>query len=157
MLCLYQGLRLGEALALTWSDIDFDKYTISVSKTIDDDGNVTTPKTETSTRIIPLFKRTAEILQTMQQDNGYLFKSRMTVYQNRMARLTRKLGLENIHSHSLRHTFATRCAEAGIPPKLVQRWLGHSTVEMTLNVYTHVNKDYEDKMAAQFDTYFDTH
>ena len=157
LLCLYQGLRLGEALALTWEDVDLDKGTISVSKTMDNDGNVTSPKTETSIRVLPIFKRTVDVLQGMERGEGYLFKSKMTVYQNRMARLARKLCLENIHTHSLRHTFATRCSEAGIAPKLVQKWLGHSTIEMTLNVYTHVNGEFEQKAVSEFDTYFDTH
>ena len=59
--------------------------------------------------------------------------------------------------HTLRHTFATRCCEAGIPAKVCQKWLGHSTINMTLDVYTHVTKNFEDKNAADLDTYFDTH
>ena len=43
--------------------------------------------------------------------------------------------------HSLRHTFATRCFENGIPPKVVQGYLGHSTIQMTMDLYTHVMKD----------------
>ncbi len=68
----------------------------------------------------------------------------------------RELGLDGVTVHTLRHTFATRCSEAGIPPKMVQKWLGHSTVEMTLNVYTQVNADFEREMTAKFDTFFDT-
>ena len=81
----------------------------------------------------------------------------MKTYQNHIARLSKQLGLNGVHAHTLRHTFATRCAEAGIAVKVVQKWLGHSTVQMTLNVYTHVNPDFEAEMVEKFDTHFDTH
>ena len=71
--------------------------------------------------------------------------------------MCKKLNFEGISIHSLRHTFATRCAEAGITAKMVQHWLGHSTLDMTLNIYTHVNADFERKETAKFDTYFDTY
>ena len=48
------------------------------------------------------------------------------------------------------------CGKAGVPPKVVQKWLGHSTLEMTMNVYTHVNAEEEQKETLKFDTYFDT-
>lgn len=56
-----------------------------------------------------------------------------------------------------KHNYLQRCGEAGVPPKVVQHWLGHSTLEMTMNVYTHVNAEEEQKQAHKFDTYFDTH
>ena len=74
-----------------------------------------------------------------------------------MNKLCKKLQLTGISVHSLRHTFATRCAEAGIAPKIVQKWLGHSTINMTLDLYTHVNSDFEQSEVLKFDTYFDTH
>ena len=154
LLCLYQGLRLGEALALTYSDIDFDKKTIRIEKSIDSLGELTTPKTPTSIRTIPLFGRTATLFQSGK--NGNLFHYSRKVYQNAMLKLCKSLALDGISIHSLRHTFATRCSEAGLPAKVVQKWLGHSTLEMTLNVYTHVNADFERKEAEKFDTYFDT-
>ena len=49
--------------------------------------------------------------------------------------------MEHIYPHALRHTFATRCFEAGIAPKTVQKYLGHSSVAITLDIYTHVTKD----------------
>ncbi|MBR1874206.1 MAG: tyrosine-type recombinase/integrase family protein [Eubacterium sp.] len=49
--------------------------------------------------------------------------------------------MERILPHAFRHTFATRCLEAGIPPKVVQKWLGHASINMTLDLYTHVSED----------------
>ena len=156
LLCLFQGLRLGEALALTASDIDPEKMTLTVSKAINGKSELSSTKTESSNRTMPLFQRTLDILP--QNNSGNLFNEYTRgTYQNRMKKLCNKLNLQNISIHSLRHTFATRCAEAGIPAKVVQKWLGHSTVNMTMNVYTHVNDDYDQRMTAKFDTYSDTH
>lgn len=155
LLCLYQGLRLGEALALTYNDIDFNKKTITVNKSIDSMGNITTPKTATSIRTLPLFSRTAELLKRDGASN--LFNYQRKVYQNSMLKICKRLGFTGINIHSLRHTFATRCAELGITAKMVQQWLGHSTLDMTLNIYTHINADFEQKEVAKIDTQFDTH
>jgi len=155
LLCLYQGLRLGEALALTYDDIDFENKTLTVNKSVDSLGNVTTPKTATSIRTMPLFNRTAELLK--QDGSGNVFHYPRKVYQNSMIKICKRLGFDGISIHSLRHTFATRCAELGITAKMVQQWLGHSTLDMTLNIYTHINADFEAKETAKIDTQFDTH
>lgn len=155
LLCLYQGLRLGEALALTYADVDFANKTLTIDKSIDSLGELTTPKTATSKRTIPLFKKSLALFT--QGESGNVFKYDRKTYQHRMVVICRELGLANINIHSLRHTFATRCSEAGISAKVVQKWLGHSTLEMTLNVYTHVNADFEAQERAKFDTHFDTH
>jgi len=154
LFCLYEGLRIGEAVALTYDDIDFERRTVTVNKSINTNGELTPPKTETSNRTIPLFERARALLD--ENGQGNVFEYNRKTYQNKLLLACRKLGLEGVTVHTLRHTFATRCSEAGIPPKMVQKWLGHSTVEMTLNVYTHVNVDFEREMTAKFDTFFDT-
>ena len=146
---------MGEALALTYEDIDFDKKTISINKSIDTLGELTTPKTATSVRVIPLFKQTLAILPRL--NFGKVFRYDRKTYQHKIVEICKKLNFEGISIHSLRHTFATRCAEAGITAKMVQHWLGHSTLDMTLNIYTHVNADFERKETSKLDTYFDTY
>lgn len=155
LFCLYQGLRIGEAVALTYEDIDFAKRQISISKSVCPDGSITPPKTDKSNRIIPLFEKSLSLLD--RNGTGNVFEFNRKTYQNKLAILCRKLGFQNVSVHTMRHTFATRCSEAGIAPKVVQKWLGHSTLDMTLNVYTHVNEDFEQKETLKFDTYFDTH
>lgn len=159
LMCLYEGLRIGEAMALTWADVNFEKRTITVNKNIDRDGTLGTPKTATSNRVVPLFAKTYALLQSMPKgkDSERIFPNAMKTYQNHIARLSAQLGLNGVHAHTLRHTFATRCAEAGIAVKVVQKWLGHSTVQMTLNVYTHVNPEFEAEMVEKFDAHFDAH
>ena len=53
--------------------------------------------------------------------------------------------------HSLRHTFATRCNENGVPPKVLQKWLGHAKADMTMNVYTHCNDDFENSVISSLE------
>lgn len=154
LICLYQGLRLGEAAALTYEDVDFEKGTISINKAVDHLGNLTTPKTETSNRVIPLFKRTRNVMQTC--GTGKIVAFERKAYQHAISKIAKQLAIPGLTIHTLRHTFATRCAEANVPAKVVQKWLGHSTLEMTLNVYTHVNRDFEREMSQKIDTYFDT-
>ena len=89
------------------------------------------------------------------------------IYKTRLKtnkEIMEKLQFKGYTIHSLRHTFATRGQELGITPKQMQQWLGHSTVEITLNIYTHINKDFEQKQIAlinrenerSVDTTFDT-
>lgn len=153
LVCLYTGLRIGEALALTSKDIDFANKTITINKSINDFGETVEPKTRTSVRTIPLFENAENVLKkivnNLSNNIDKLFTYTKTSYQNKIAHFKRELKIDNLSTHMLRHTFATRCAEAGVPPKVVQKWLGHSTLIMTMNVYTHVNNDYEKKMAEK--------
>lgn len=152
LLCLYQGLRIGETKLLTLQDFDFAKQTLKIDKALNDQYKPDTPKSEMSNRTIPLFRRTAEALERLPFK---MAKSDKQVYSH-FKSICLAANIEGYTVHSLRHTFATRCAEAGITPSVTQKWMGHSTVDMTLNVYTHVNADFEAKQQLKFDTYFDS-
>ena len=152
LLCLYQGLRIGETQLLTMQDFDLENNTLSINKSLNDLYHVDTPKSETSIRTLPLFQRTLEALQTLPFK---MAKSDKQVYQHFRA-ICDTANISGYTVHSLRHTFATRCAEAGIAPNTTKKWLGHSTIDLTLNVYTHINSDFEQKETNKFDTYFDT-
>lgn len=153
LFCLYEGLRIGECCALTYNDIDFENKTIKINKTINDLGQITSPKTIGSNRTIPLFKKAEQLLN--KKGIGQIFKVKPRTVQNNILKISKAVGFK-IHTHKLRHTFATRCCEANIPAKVCQKWLGHSTIQMTLNVYTHVTKDFENKSAENLNNYFDT-
>ena len=153
LLCLYQGLRLGEALALTYDDIDFANRTITISKSLTDRNQLKCTKTGEK-RTMPLFSQTAQLLDRSGRGNVCIYSR--PVYQRKIIELCKTLNITGISTHSLRHTFATRCAERGVTAKTVQHWLGHKTLEMTLNVYTHISAEFERKEASKFDTCFDT-
>lgn len=140
---LATGLRIGEALALTKEDVNFDKSTVTVNKNVifikgkrivQD-----TPKSDAGNRTIP-FPRT--ILQELDKITTFdLFPCSYNAVKKSIQRIAKETGL-NVSPHILRHTYATRLEEAGIAPKLKQYLLGHASLEMTQNVYTDVQPDY---------------
>lgn len=157
ILCLYTGLRLGELIALTWSDIDFKLGTLKVTKTAYRAQNeygiwnlcIDTPKTESSERVIPLPKYITDMLS---QDRDvaktpYIVENkkaeRMSIrsYQYLFERLTEKAGVRKLNFHALRHTFATRALECGMDIKTLSELMGHKNASITLNRYAHSMMD----------------
>lgn len=151
ILCLYTGLRIGELLALTWNDIDFDKNILSVTKTCHD-GNengkhvriIDTPKTENSRRQIPLSKTLVKMLKDVKKKSKCEFVIAdgekpvfIRSYQRMFELLLKKLKLPHKGFHSLRHTFATRALECGMDVKSLSEILGHKNAVITLNRYAH--------------------
>ena len=157
---LYSGLRKGEALALKWTDIDFDNCLINVDKNLDYINNVISQtKTESGQRFVPLFPQTKEVLAKLSlsvtDKSARIFKDvNGLTLTNTFQRFTKRLGL-NIAIHNLRHTFATRCLEAGILPKVVQEWLGHKDYSVTINTYSHVTEQLENGEIAKMQGYFE--
>lgn len=151
ILCLYTGLRIGELLALTWNDIDFDKNILSVTKTCHD-GNengkhvriIDTPKTENSRRQIPLSKTLIKMLKDIKKKSKCEFVIAdgekpvfIRSYQRTFELLLKKLKLPHKGFHSLRHTFVTRALECGMDVKSLSEILGHKNAMITLNRYAH--------------------
>lgn len=158
------GLRKGEALALHWSDIDFNTNQISVTKTLayglDNKYIVQTPKSPKSLRTVPLSTHLKEELlkykDNQKIDTEIIFHTIDGNYL-RLSKPTRWLDtiykqlpdLKRITTHGFRHTFASLLIESNpyIKPSDVQAILGHETVEMTLNIYTHVTNQSKKKVA----------
>lgn len=161
VVCLYTGLRIGELLALTWNDIDFDKGILSVTKSCHDGKNelgvygriIDTPKTYSSVRAIPLPKQLIGILRKYkkQSDCEFVVSKNgkgilMRCYQRNFAQLLKKLNIKHQGFHSLRHTFATRALECGMDVKTLSEVLGHKNPTITLNRYVHSMLDYKKAM-----------
>lgn len=151
ILCLYTGLRIGELLALTWNDMDFEKSILSVTKTCHD-GNengkhiriIDTPKTENSRRQIPLSKTLIKMLKDIKKKSKCEFVIAdgekpvfIRSYQRMFELFLKKLSLQHKGFHSLRHTFATRALECGMDVKSLSEILGHKNAMITLNRYAH--------------------
>lgn len=153
-LMLNTGLRIGEALALTWEDIDFDKNLISITKTYNQSQKTLgKPKTEKSKRIIPLFKDLKNLLLEKTKDDKFIFKNIMNKQIRDYAKMiTSRIGIK-FTNHMFRHTFASNCLAKGINPKTIQKWLGHSKLDMTMNVYAAVLSDLEQKDIDKFNNY----
>ncbi len=147
LLCLYSGLRIGELIALQWSDIDFAKGILTVSKSCHDgkDGLIIDePKTTTSRRVIPLPKQLLPFLKGIKKKSNSPFvvsangKSvSIRSYQRSFELLLKKLNIPHKGFHSLRHTFATRAIECGMDVKTLSEILGHKNPTVTLNRYAH--------------------
>lgn len=152
-LSLYAGLRIGEVCALKWSDIDFDEKLLYVNGTvvrINEDHHtllkIDVPKSNTSRRVIPLTEQLCTVLEKEQKrsfssyvvakENQKDFMNPRTL-ENNYKNLLRQSGLDSMPYHTLRHTFATRCMECGVDTKSLSEMLGHSKVNITLDIYVH--------------------
>ena len=161
----YTGLRQGEALALKWSDIDFENKKITVNKTavrIKEKQTLQTPKTKNSKRVISIDSATLSILKSWKKDqikiyfkNGKHFEGDENfIFTNQRGewvhihnfiryfkRFIADHGLKPITPHGLRHTHASLLFSAGVEPKNISDRLGHSTVQITLDLYTHITEE----------------
>ena len=158
LMCLYTGIRVGELCALRWQDVDLENSILHIRHSIQripsDSGLrrtqlvLGTPKSESSVRDIPIpeflgmllrEKRILEKTDAKDQlfkgvKGGYLDPRTM---QQRISKLGKQLGISGVHMHTLRHTFATRCLEQGIPYEILCEFLGHSSPQITLRHYAH--------------------
>lgn len=156
LLCLYSGLRIGELIALQWSDIDFVKGILTVSKSCHDgqDGLIIDePKTANSRRLIPLPKQLLPILKGIKKKSKSPFVvsangSSVSVrsYQRSFELLLKRLNIPHKGFHSLRHTFATRALECGMDIKTLAEILGHKNPTVTLNRYAHSLMEHKSDM-----------
>ncbi len=156
ILCLYSGLRIGELLALTWSDIDLAKGVLTVDKSCHDskDGIVIDePKTINSRRLIPIPKQLLPTLKSAKKksrsdfvvsNNGKPISVRS--YQRSFELLLKKLKIPHKGFHSLRHTFATRALECGMDIKTLSEILGHKNPTVTLKRYAHSLMEHKAEM-----------
>ena len=159
-LLLYTGLRIGEALALTWEDVDIQNKTIKVNKNLkqvknrDDNQSVykiiiqSSTKTNSGTRIVPLNNKSIEALKQIKEITGqykYVFSTETgnNVSSRTCDRMFRKIqencGFKEIYGvHALRHTFASLLFKKGVDVKTVSEILGHKDVSVTYNTYIHL-------------------
>lgn len=160
ILMLEEGLRIGEALALTWDDILWDKKAIRINKTLVMLGGYrgksfvqNSPKTKTSNRVIPLSGTAYEILEELHDCSddldGYIFRNdsdpEMPVLTDTVRKhletACKKAGVPYKGNHIFRHTFATNCYHKGCDIKILSKMLGHADVSITYNTYIHLFGD----------------
>jgi integrase len=157
------GLRRGELLGLRWCDLDLERAALRVLQTVivvNAEVLVETPKSPSSRRCVDLDARTAEVLRQHQHavneaDVGASLTDLMrssalvfsradgtplhpTLFSYWFQRQVELAGLRRIRLHDLRHTHATLALQAGVHPKVVCERLGHSSITVTLDTYSHV-------------------
>lgn len=167
---MYMGLRIGEVLSLKKENIDLMHNVIYVKNTItrDDEGKIIigdTPKTKAGVREVPIPRNIkSEIIEQLKladvHKENLLFVSNAGTYADPvnvnhvLKRICKKLDITDVTSHSLRHTFATRCIEAGMRSVALQRIMGHSNVSITLNIYTSVFNKYKNSELEKVNNYY---
>lgn len=164
---LQTGLRTGELVGLKWDDIDFENRTLAISRTMEfrykvGEWRVGPPKSKSGYRTIPLTDEAIRILKAQKEKNSKIkvinlewadqvFLCRKgepvknSTYDTALFKICDKVGIKRFSMHVLRHTFATRCIEAGMMPKTLQKILGHSNIGITMNLYVHITEDEKHK------------
>lgn len=170
LICLGTGMRRGEALALTWDDVDLKENIISINKSLgkvylfDSEGNKTrkqiiqAPKTTSSIREIPFPMSLNSVFKDLKikqkrnklrcgecyHESNYIFTTQsgtnidVTNLSHAWDRILKNAGLKHKKFHALRHTYATKLFENHVELKTASKLLGHSSIEMTADIYTHV-------------------
>jgi integrase len=177
VLAVTSGMRRGELLGLKWSDVDLKNGTVSIRRTLTrtDNGKrlaLGEPKTKKSRRTIRLTARATEALKAhrkrqlaemmklagLREDHGLVFTTQSgtlinpsNLRQRSLAPLLKKARLPAIRFHDLRHTCATLLLSKNTHPKFVQELLGHATVAITLDTYSHVVPSMGDRTARAMD------
>lgn len=141
LVTLYQGLRIGEALAITGNDIDITNMQLSINKSLNSSGELDTTKNLQSNRIMPIFNKSIQILNKyIGFGNKRIFDISYNVPQKHLKKILQNTNLPNISLHDLRHTFITNCKNREIPEHIIQSWVGHNIgSSVTSRVYTHTN------------------
>lgn len=183
---LVTGLRLGECLALEWSDINLSSNTININKQVKRNININLDgtrkrgvevsdlKTINSYREVPILQSTSNILKTYRKEQAQYILSVGNQYKNnsivladqlgnhlekkrptrRLKKLCEENNIEYKTFHALRHTYITRLFEKNVNAKTVQKIVGHSDIQTTLNIYTHVNNNIKQEAVEKLNDIF---
>lgn len=171
LLDLVTGARIGEILAIRKDKIDLSDYSIIIDATLTRDindkvilGNKT--KTSSGKRKIYVMDNGKEILERLYKSSihniynlvFYDYEKNTFITPNEINCFLRRLNdkykiCKHLHTHMLRHSFATRCIEAGMSPKVLQKNLGHSKIDITLDTYTDVFEKFNKEENEKYNTY----
>ena len=168
MIALYTGVRIGELCGLKWSDIDLNAKTIRIERTVQrirvsgkanrTELIISTPKSNTSMRTIPIPEFLVRMLKAFKPSNTDTFVITGKVklpdprtMQYRFKALLARSGLRTLNFHSLRHLFATNCVVLCFDVKTLSEILGHSSVEITMKFYYHVIEEQKKTAMTKLD------
>ena len=172
------GLRISEVLGLTWNNVDFNDFTITIDKiTVRDNGNVILkePKTESSIRTISAPKEIILMLKQLKKDRlaaklrGEKSHRELIFYDKNLNPIAQDVlskkfrlflkenNLKHIRFHDLRHSHVTLLINAKVPIKVISERVGHSNINTTLNIYSHALKEMDQEASEKIsNTLFNT-
>ncbi|MGL2442909.1 tyrosine-type recombinase/integrase [Helicobacter pylori] len=156
MVAFFTGLRTGEQLALTWEDIDFNNKTITINKSLNELGQITSPKNKPSVREVDLLEPVEKILKELKEsepeNKKFVFidmPKRSSIFQRHFKKLLEALNLKDRKLYTTRHTFASLMLSQGEEPMWVSKTLGHKDLNTTHKTYSHYIPK-QDKERAKF-------
>ncbi len=160
-------------IGLKWSDIDFEEEVIHICRSMEyrhstKEWRIGPPKSKSGYRDLPMTqeckrlllaqKEKVKALKVINKDFAeFVFLCRKgeptknSAYDTTLFKLADKAGIDRFSMHVLRHTYATRCIEAGMRPKTLQMLLGHSNISITMNLYVHVTDDEKKKEVGKIE------
>lgn len=167
---LSTGIRIGEACALEWADVDLKNGTITINKTFNKGLKlISTTKTKSGNRTISIDRKTINLLRLYQVRQRQLFLEAgervpsvvfatptreyfdLAIRQNALNTRCKEAGIPRFTFHAFRHTHASLLLNAGISYKELQYRLGHSNIAITLDVYSHLSKDKEKEAVSYYE------
>ena len=167
---LATGCRFGEAIALTWSDIDFENATIDINKNYNRLVDIVgTPKSKAGFRVISIDQKTVNLLRLYKNRQRQLFTDisseapevvfatptrkyqNTAIRQESLDRRLKEIDCPRFTFHAFRHTHASLLLNAGISYKELQYRLGHTTLAMTMDIYSHLSKDKEKEAVSYYE------
>lgn len=156
-LAIYTGARRGELCALTWDDIDIEKCTVSINKSINEHLDIEVPKTTNAYRVNVIPKDVmAKLLPFKDRKCNKVFHTCTGEYikPSNIARAFRNIlkfsALPHICLHELRHTHATLALRAGVPITDISKQLGHASISTTLDFYSHASNESSENVVKGF-------
>ena len=152
----YTGMRIGEALALTFADFDYDNASLTINKTMNHETHIITqPKTLASNRVcsIPTLVRDSikNLKDKLPYDDGAIFPISYKVVYDHYKLAIKKSGVKSLPIHSLRHAHVSQLIAMGIPITAISKRIGHSSPQITLSVYAHAESDSDEKIAQMLE------
>ncbi|WRC95794.1 site-specific integrase [Helicobacter pylori] len=143
MVAFFTGMRTGEQLALMWEDIDFTEKKIVINKSLNELGQITSPKNKPSIREVDLLEPVEKILKELKEsepNKKFVFISmpkRSTMFQRAFRALLKALSLKERKLYTTRHTFASLMLSQGEEAMWVSKTLGHKDLNTTYKTYSH--------------------
>ncbi len=163
MTLFWTGMRIGELLALTPADVDLEKRLIKITKSyqrLDGKDLITEPKTEKSKRTISIPDFLCEFFRDYEsriyglQSTDRIFNRSKYFFEHELERGVKQSGVKKIRVHDLRHSHASMLISMGFNVKEVQERLGHEKAETTLNTYSHMYSDSQEKLASKLNSFY---